>query len=70
MLQDVQPIKLLLPLYDRTHILADRDGEIWMFREFSSNGAYPRYTLKGETLSKRRPRKKANLFAALTLVHA
>ncbi|MBW1987664.1 MAG: hypothetical protein JRI50_10670 [Deltaproteobacteria bacterium] len=61
-LQNVQPVELFLPLYERICVLRDQDKDVWLFEEKLSNGRYPRYTLQGETLSQDGPKHKAYLF--------
>jgi len=38
----------LFPLVDRYHFIKDKDGDIWVFREYLHNGTYPKYTLMGK----------------------
>ena len=38
----------LFPLVDRYHLIKDKDGDIWVFREYLHNGTYPKYTLMGK----------------------
>jgi GNAT superfamily N-acetyltransferase len=54
-------VTAFFPLYRHHCVLHDRDGDVWLFQERLDNGSYPRYTLRGKTLSSG-PRYTAYLF--------
>ena len=44
-------VTAFFPLYRHYCVLHDRDGDVWLFQERLDNGSYPRYTIRGKTLS-------------------
>jgi len=50
LLKTMQTVRLtgLFILVDRCSLVRDKDGDVWLFREYLHNGgAYPKYTLTG-----------------------